>query len=112
MAERKHETRKPQNDNGDWEEVASAPIHKFEEAGDELVGTFVRYTDGKYGQMAEIKTEDGICYRVPLDTVLANKLSPELIGRTVKIEYLGKVESQDGSREYKDYKVMSRKRQF
>lgn len=112
MANGKPGTKQPTKPNDDWEEISSTPIRKFENEGEDLVGIFLRYVDGKYGQLAEIKTEDGSICKVPLDTVLASRLGPDLIGKEVKILFLGWAEPMAGGKEYKDYKVYSRKPKF
>lgn len=81
-------------------------VWKFENEGDEIIGTLLRVEEdkGKYkSRIYHLETEDGKQLSVFGSTVLNDKMSYISIGNKIKIVFKGKVQGKDS--EYNDFEV-------
>ncbi len=95
----------------EWEEIKSE-AYEFEKAGDELIGLYLGieespvYEDSWLVRLQDTKSEGIVGFWANM--VLKHKLDLCKMGESIKIRYLGEVESKKG-RKYKDYKVFKLK---
>jgi len=81
-------------------------VWKFENEGDEVVGTLLRVEEdkGKYkSRIFHIETEDGKQLSVFGSAVLNDKMSYISLGDKIKIVFRGKVQGKEA--EYNDFEV-------
>lgn len=95
-------------------EATSGDVFKFENAGDFIQGIFLGYEESKtYPGSYSVKVSQEnqkikvvFVSGIVIDKIKANQIEP---GDTIKIDYLGKRKTQDGKKDYNDYKVFFRK---
>lgn len=91
---------------GEYKEITAPAILKLENVGDIIEGIYKGTQKGQFGDLYNIEIAPNEIKTLGSDTVFKNKLSPELVGKKIKIEYLGLKPSMErkGSK-YKDYKI-------
>ena len=94
----------------EFKEATSGDVVKFEKEGDNLEGTYLGHEESKQypGSYAvKIRKNDEVkvvfVSAIVIDLIKGNGIVP---GTEVKIDFLGKKKTQDGKREYNDYKLL------
>lgn len=87
----------------------NSEYYEWEEMGQTLTGKLVniRKERGKYGikNIYEIKTDNGAVYDVRGSSVLDNKLTDDLVGDIIQIEFLGQETSLKNGESYYNFRV-------
>ena len=93
-----------------WQEVGGSgndnrsPIMKWNSVGQTVEGVYRGQRNGKYGPLTVVQTDSGeLVYGTK--AVLGRKLADVSVGDRIRIEYLGKRQSEQG-REYGDFRVL------
>lgn len=93
----------------EYKEATSGNVVKFENPGDSLEGIYLGYdVSSQYNESYCVRIKDGdelkavFVSGIVIDLIKTNKITE---GMNMKIEYLGKQKTQDGKREYNNYKV-------
>jgi len=92
-----------------YEEVIGNPIVKLDENNKTIEGVLLDIEEGVYGHQFKIKKLDGNIVVLGNQTVLATKIKKDFIGKKLKIDYVGKVNSKKSKFAYSDYKVFVEK---
>ena len=81
-----------------------SPIMKWNSVGQTVEGVYRGQRNGKFGPLTVVQTDSGeMVYGTK--AVLGRKLADVSVGDRVRIEYLGKRQSEQG-REYGDFRVL------
>ena len=88
-----------------YEEVIGNPIIKLDENNKSIEGVLLDIEEGVYGHQFKIKKTTGEIVVLGNQTVLATKIKKDFIGKKLKIDYIGKVNSKKSKFAYADYKV-------
>lgn len=83
-----------------WKKVENN-FKSWEKKGEELEGTFVGTHEGQFGKVFDLETAKGMI--TVGGTVLSNKLEPKLIGKKIKVVFLGEEKGEKGK--YKNFDV-------
>ena len=93
----------------EWKEVSRGTITKLDEDNPSAEGTLVEIRDGLYGPLFDIKLKDGSVITLPSDTVLQTKLNKNMVGREIKVEFVGMIAStRRKGKDYKNYAVYTK----
>ena len=89
-----------------YESVGTGQIIKLDDDNPVVEGTLIAIRDGQFGPLFDIKKEDGETVTLPSDTVLVTKLTKDLVGKQIGVEYTGDVPStKRKGKSYKNYEV-------
>lgn len=92
-----------------WNEVSQGKIVKLDEDNPSVEGTFTQIREGQYGPLYDIQQANGETITLPSDTVLQTKLTKNLIGKEIKVEFVGLEKStKRKGKDYKNYKVFTK----
>jgi len=94
----------------EFKKAETGKVVKFEEKGDSIEGVYIGWKESSMYEKSygvEIETEDEGLKVVFVSSIVTDLIATNQIqkGMTIKIVYEGKVQTQDGKREYKDYSV-------
>lgn len=93
-----------------YEEIAAGKIVKLDENNPVVEGIFVETRQGNFGPLFDIQQKNGDVVTLPSDTVLVTKMTKNLEGKQIKVEFKGMVDSTSRKgKQYKDYKVFVNK---
>lgn len=88
-----------------FKEVEQTKFHNFTEE-ESVEGTLVDIKKGEYGKQPVLQLDDGSKVTLPSKTVLENKISEDLVGKYIKVTYLGEEQSKKNKKwKYEDFKV-------
>lgn len=89
-----------------FKEISQGKIIKLDEDNPSLEGIFTETREGQYGVLFDIQKDSGETVTLPSDTVLTSKLTKNLIGKKIKVEFIGTEPStQRRGKSYKNYRI-------
>lgn len=91
-------------------EATSGDVFKFEKKGDAIEGVYMGYEASKqfpssFALRVSVSGKPVVAFvsGIVIDLIKTNNI---MSGQKVRVEFLGKKKTQDGKKEYNDYKVM------
>jgi hypothetical protein len=94
---------------GDWEE-RSGDFWQHDTEGDSIEGKLVAVREGQYGPIYDVEDADGKITTVGSSTVLKNRITPNDVGKEIRVVFDGLQASKiKGRNATKLYKVFFRK---
>jgi len=88
-----------------YKEITGTAIVKLGEQNKVLEGTLLGIEDGQFGPQFRFMKSDGTEVVLGNQTVLATKIHKKLVGKKLKVEFVGNVKSKATKNTYADYKV-------
>ncbi len=79
-----------------WRKVGGGEIYKWSTEGQELMGTFQGFKDGRFGQLGLLEEEDGRHVTFAVHTALEDRLRDVKPGQFIRITYEGDKMSKQG----------------
>src|SRR5207249_474450 len=92
-----------------WEPVTTGGIEKWEE-GKVVVGVLVKIKEGQFGDLVQLRTEEGAIRTFGCPAILADRLGAALPGEQLYVACRGKITLKSGQEAW-DFAVMRRAKQ-